>query len=439
MFRSLMSSWPLFFGLLLIMIGNGILLFLLGVRASSAGFTTTISGLMMGGYFVGFFGGSHLVPKILQDVGHIRTFGALSAIASAAVLVHIIAVDPVLWTGMRLFTGFAYAGMYIVVESWLNDKSTNETRGQMLAVYMIITMAGLSVGQLFGGLDDGITNTLFLTVSILVSVAVGAIFGTPAKTPGVFGAENLPPPPLFQISPLAFVGMGLQGFAASMIFGMGALFANIIGMTNQQGSIFLASFTIANVVMQYPIGRMSDRFDRRLVILIVASISGLAAAIASIVGLSNYWTLLGLTAIFGGFSMTIYSLCIAHANDYLSPSQMVGTASALITVNGIGAIFGPPIIAALVDLFGSYMFFATLSVVHIGLGLFVLARMYMREAVPAEAQGPFIAVPDQGTAVAASLNPETAWSELDPELIATEDPLTDNPYLDMPSLQKPSK
>ena len=120
MFRSLMSSWPLFFGLLLIMIGNGILVFLLGVRASSAGFTTTISGLMMGGYFVGFFGGSHLVPKILQDVGHIRTFGALSAIASAAVLVHIIAVDPILWTVMRLFTGFAYAGMYIVVESWLN-------------------------------------------------------------------------------------------------------------------------------------------------------------------------------------------------------------------------------------------------------------------------------------------------------------------------------
>ena len=149
MFRSLMSSWPLFFGLLLIMIGNGILVFLLGVRASSAGFTTTISGLMMGGYFVGFFGGSHFVPKILHDVGHFRTFGALSAIASAAVLVHIIAVDPVLWTVMRMFTGFAYAGMYIVVESWLNDKSTNETRGQMLAVYMIITMAGLSVCLLY--------------------------------------------------------------------------------------------------------------------------------------------------------------------------------------------------------------------------------------------------------------------------------------------------
>lgn len=136
--------------------------------------------------------------------------------------------------------------------------------------------------------------------------------------------------------------------------------------------------------------------------------------------------------------MTIYSLCIAHANDYLSPSQMVGTASALITVNGIGAIFGPPIIAAFMDIFGNYMFFAMLSGIHIGLGLFVLTRMSLREAVPAEAQGPFIAVPDQGTAVAASLNPETAWSEQDPELVKAEDPLADNPYLDMPNPQKPS-
>ena len=429
MFRSLVSSWPLFFGLLLIMIGNGILVFLLGVRASSAGFTTTISGLMMGGYFVGFFGGSHLVPKILQEVGHIRTFGALSAIASAAVLVHIIAVDPVLWTVMRLFTGFAYAGMYIVVESWLNDKSTNETRGQMLAVYMIITMTGLSVGQLFGGLDDGITNILFLTVSILVSVAVVPILVTASQAPEFSEPETVPLRRLFQISPLAFVGMGLQGFTASMIFGMGAVYANIIGMTNQQGSIFLASFTIANVVMQYPIGRMSDRFDRRLVILIVASISALAAAIASIVGLSNYWTLLGLTAIFGGFSMTIYSLCIAHANDYLTPSQMVGTASTLITVNGIGAIVGAPLVGGLIDIAGAQIYFFVIALIHGLLVGLVLVRMSIRPSVPIQAQGPFIAVPEIGTAVAASLNPEAAWSEEEDKLDNQASLFEDNPYL----------
>ncbi|MBL55319.1 MAG: MFS transporter [SAR116 cluster bacterium] len=438
MFRSLMSSWPLFFGLLLIMIGNGLLVFLLGVRASAAGFSTTVSGLMMGGYFIGFFGGSRYVPRILQDVGHIRTFGALSAIASAAVLVHIVSVNPALWTIMRLFTGFAYAGMYIVVESWLNDKSTNETRGQMLAIYMIITMAGLSAGQLLGGLDDGITNLLFLTASILVSVAVVPILITASQAPEFSEPESVSLRRLFQISPLALVGMGLQGFTASMIFGMGAIYATSIGMSNQQGSVFLASVTIANVIMQYPVGHLSDRFDRRLVILIVACISAVAAACASFVGISSYWGLVMLTALYGGFSMTIYSLCIAHANDYLSPSQMIGTASALITVNGIGAIFGPPVIAALMDLFGSFIFFAVMSGVHIGLGVFVLARMSLRSAVPAEAQGPFIAVPEQGTAVAVSLNPETAWSEPDPDTALTDDPLADNPYLDIAAPAKPS-
>jgi len=190
--------------------------------------------------------------------------------------------------------------------------------------------------------------------------------------------------------------------------------------------------------MQYPVGRLSDRFDRRLVILIVASISAVAAAGASFVGISSYWGLVLLTALYGGFSMTIYSLCIAHANDYLSPSQMIGTASALITVNGIGAIFGPPIIAALMDVFGSFVYFAVMSGVHIGLGVFVLARMSIRSAVPAEAQGPFIAVPEQGTAVAVSLNPETAWSEADPDTALTDDPLADNPYLDIAAPAKPS-
>ena len=154
MFRSLLTSWPLFFGLLLIMIGNGLMVLVLGIRASEAGFGSVISGIMMGGYFAGFFGGSAIVPRFLQDVGHIRTFGALAAIASAAVILHLIAVDPVLWTFLRIIAGFSYAGMYIVVESWLNEKSTNETRGQMLAIYMIITMAGMSGGQVLGGIYD---------------------------------------------------------------------------------------------------------------------------------------------------------------------------------------------------------------------------------------------------------------------------------------------
>lgn len=436
MFRSLLSSWPLFFGLLLIMVGNGILAFLLGVRASNAGFSNTISGFMMGAYFLGFFGGSIVVPKILSDVGHIRTFGALSAIASATILVHLLTESALLWSIMRLFSGFAYAGMYIVVESWLNEKSTNKTRGQMLSIYMIITMAGISLGQLIGGLDDGITTLFFLLASILVSVAVVPILITASRAPEFSAPESVSLRRLYKISPLAMVSMMLQGMTAGMTFGMGAVYATAIGMSPKQGSIFLASVTIANMFMQYPVGRLSDFFDRRLIIVIVAAISGVTALGASFFGIENYWTLIFLTAIYGGFSLTIYSLSIAHANDYLSPSQMIGTASTLIMVNGIGAIAGPPLVAVLMDVVGNYSYFLLSALIHFMVVLFALVRMRARASVPAEAQGPFVMVPEAGTAVVATLNPEVAWTETESVHASVADPLQNNPYLPIPAQSK---
>jgi len=435
MIRSLLSSWPLFFGLFLIMIGNGLLLFLLGVRASEAGFGTTISGIMMGGYYLGFFGGSQLVPKMLSDVGHIRTFGALSAIASSAVLLHLIAVDPVLWSVMRIFTGFAYAGMYIVVESWLNAKATNETRGQILSVYMIITMGGMSLGQVAGGFDDGISAVLFISASVLVSVAVVPILISVAPAPEFSEPESVSLRRLYDISPLAMIGMLLAGLTASMTFGVGAVYAASIGLSTKQGALFLASATIGNMLLQYPVGRLSDILDRRQVIMIVAAAASLAAVGASLMGPQNYWPLVVLMACYGGFSMTIYSLCHAHANDYLTPSQMVGTASTLITVNGIGAIIGPPLVGTLMEIAGSGIYFLLIAGIHLVLIVLVLLRMRARAPVPALAQGPFVAVPEAGTAVAATLNPEAAWTEENDLPEKGPNTLEDNPYLSMPATQ----
>ena len=429
MLRSLIASWPLFFGLFLIMIGNGLLIFMLGVRASNAGFGTFISSIMMSGYFVGFFGGSQIVPKLLSTVGHIRTFGALSAIASAAVLVHLLKTDPVLWTVMRVFTGFAYAGMYIVVESWLNAKATNDSRGQMLSIYMIITMGGLGLGQITGGLDDGAAISLFLLASILVSIAVVPILISVSPAPEFAEPESVSMRRLYSISPLAMVGMGLQGVTAAMTFGLGAIYATAIGLTSVQAAVFVASVTIGNMILQYPIGKLSDVFDRRKIIMIVSAVAGISAFGASLMGPSNYWILLVLTALYGGFSLTIYSLCIAHANDYLTPSQMVGTASTLITVNGIGAIIGPPLIGALMDIAGTQIYFVMIALIHAVLVGMALVRMSVRAAVPVQAQGPFIAVPEVGTAVAATLNPEAAWSEEDDDSDPQAPLFEDNPYL----------
>jgi len=428
MFSIIKSSWTLFFGLALIMIGNGVQLVLLGVRSSDAGFSNLVSGFVMGGYFLGLFIGSMFVPHFLSRVGHVRVFGALASIASAAVLIHIIVIDPIVWGMTRVLSGFAYAGMYIVVESWLNDSATNKTRGQILSMYLIITMGGMGIGQLLAGFDDGQAATLFLIASVAVSVAVVPILITVGKAPDFAITETISLRRLFTISPLAFVGMALQGIVAAMMFGMGSVYGTRIGLSPPEVALFMVSVTIGSVVVQYPVGRLSDIIDRRLVILFVTFLSGVFATAGMFVGASNIWLLFLIMGLFGGLSLTLYSLCIAYANDYLNPAQMVGTASALIMVNGAGSVIGSPLVAFAMDVIGDISYYGMIAFVHFGLGLFVLLRMTARESVPNEAQGPFVAVPEAGTAVGLTLNPETQWVEDEAET-AEEDPLADNPYL----------
>ena len=179
MLRSAAASWTLFFGLLLIMAGNGLQVVLLGVEAKDSGFSNVVTGFVMAGYFLGMFFGSILVPKLLNNVGHVRVFGAMSALASAAVLVIALFVNPLVWAMMRILTGFSFAGMYIVCESWLNDKSTNETRGQMLSLYMIVSMGGMGIGQILVGFGGEQSVTLFLLASVMVSIAVVPILAIP--------------------------------------------------------------------------------------------------------------------------------------------------------------------------------------------------------------------------------------------------------------------
>jgi MFS family permease len=294
---------------------------------------------------------------------------------------------------------------------------------------MIITMAGLGLGQITGGLDDGTAISLFLVASILVSIAVVPILISVSPAPEFAEPESVPIRRLYAISPLAMVGMGLQGVTAAVTFGLGAIYATKIGLTSFQAAVFVASVTIGNMVLQYPVGKLSDIFDRRKVIMIVSAVAGISAFSASLMDPSHYWILVVLTALYGGFSLTIYSLCIAHANDYLTPSQMVGTASTLITVNGIGAIIGPPLVGALMDIVGTQIYFVMIALIHALLVGMALVRMSVRAAVPIQAQGPFIAVPEVGTAVAATLNPEAAWSEEEDDVDPQAPLFEDNPYL----------
>ena len=429
MLRAIISTWTLFFGLLLISAGNGLQVVLLGTRAPEAGFSNFATSIVMSGWFAGIFLGSIIVPNILAKVGHVRVFGAMAAIASATVLIHVVFLNPSVWTAMRFASGLSFAGMYIVCESWLNEKATNETRGQLLSLYTIINMGGMGAGQMMVSFGQEGGAGLFLTASVMVSIAVVPILITASAAPSFEAPDRISFRRLIQVSPLAVFGMTFIGVIIAMIFGMGAVYGNLIGLTNPQIGYFITAITLGTLIFQYPIGRLSDKFDRRAVILASSIVAGLTASVAGLFGPERFPILLILMVILGGLIFSLYSLFIAHANDYLAPSQMVAMSSGLLMINGAGAVIGSPLAASVIEFVGTPGFMPTIAGILFLLAGFVIYRMSMRSAVPAEAQGVFVAIPDASSGVAVNLSPEVEWVMDQDEGDDENDPFKNNPYV----------
>ena len=321
MLSAISSCWALLLGIALIMIGNGLQGTLLGLRATLEGFGTTVTGLVMTGYFLGFFAGSTIVPTLVSRVGHIRVFAALASIASGAVLLHSIFVEPVSWGIFRLVTGFCYAGLYIVAESWLNDAATNETRGQLLSIYMVTVLGGMGCGQFLLNTASPESFELFVLVSLMVSVSLVPISLTAGRAPNFDTPDRVSVAELYRLSPLGLVGALAIGTIHSSFFAMGAVYANAIGLSIDQLSVFIAAALFGGVLMQWPIGRLSDRFDRRIVITVVTVLAGVISLLPATMTELDYTSLVATIAIFGGLSLPLYSLCLAHTNDHITRGQ----------------------------------------------------------------------------------------------------------------------
>jgi MFS family permease len=386
MVSAIRSTWALLLGFGLLMLGDGLQGTLLGLRASLEGFQTTVTGLVLSAFYLGFLGGSVLAPRMVRRVGHIRTFAALASVASAAILIHAVIVEPVTWGALRLTTGFCFAGLYVATESWLNDRATNETRGQLLSVYMLVMYVGVGAGQFLLNVADPLGYILFILVSVLISIALVPLLLSAEPAPEFENPDMLGVATLYRISPLGVVGAFGTGWANSAFFAMGPVFAEGLGYSVAEVSIFMSAAVAGCVVLQWPIGHASDRFDRRTVLMLVTFLA--AAAALGAVGLieSGPLALYAVVALFGGLSFPMYSLCIAHANDYLEPSQMVPASGALVLVGGIGAILGPFSASAAMTLLGPAGLFWCLTVVHVALGVFALYRMARRPARPLDAQ-----------------------------------------------------
>lgn len=363
------------------MLGDGLQGTLLAVRADQEGFSTTKTGLIMSSFYVGFLCGSITAPRIMAQVGHIRVFAALAALASTSILVHAVFIDVWVWIGLRLVSGFCFAGLYVVAESWLNDRATNATRGKLLSIYMVVTYAGVGVGQLFLNLADPQGYPLFVLSSVLISLAVVPLLLSAGESPDHEESVSISLRAMYRISPLGMVGMFAVGMVTATFFALGPVYAQRIGLDLQQISFYMASAVVGIVLFQWPIGALSDRYDRRLILTIVTLLTATAAFACVFLDNLTFAYQLIAVGVFAGLAMPLYSVCVAYTNDHLEPRQMVAASGTLVLVSGIGAVLGPTGVAAVMDLTTDRSFFWCMGGIHLVTGLFALYRMARRSRI----------------------------------------------------------
>ena len=399
MITVLSNSWALLLGMLLLMLGNGLHGTLIGVRGEIEQFTTFEMSIVMSAYFVGFLGASRLVPDLIRRVGHVRVFAALGSFISAVLIIFPLFAHPIVWTLGRLIIGFCFCGVYIVAESWLNNGASNDNRGKALSLYMIVQMAGIVAGQGLLLVADPGGYVLFMVISILVSISFAPILLSISPTPAFQRTNPMTLRQLYVSSPLGCVGMFLLGGVFSSQFGMAAVFSAAADLRLGQISAFVAAFYVGAMVLQYPIGWFSDRMDRRVLISIVSAMGALAALVG-IFGWSSFPVLLGAAFLIGGMSNPLYSLLIAHTNDFLNYEDMVAASSGLLFINGLGAISGPLIVGWVMDRFGPSGFFLVICTLMGGLTIYALYRMTQRASVAVEDTGVYAAVAPNASPVA---------------------------------------
>ena len=322
------STWPLLLGMGVLMLGAGLQSTLLGVRAQTEGFTTSAIGFVMSCYYAGFLVGTVIAPRLIRGVGHVRVFSAFAAVAAASTLCQAVFVMPGVWAAMRLVTGVCFAGIYVVAESWLNDRATQETRSRLLALYMVVLYGGMGAAQFLLLVADTSSDTPFMLVAALICLAIVPLVLSAHSAPVVDTPQSVRFRDLYRRSPLGVFAVIMSGLMASIVFSLGPVYAQQSGMDAAEIATFMAGSILAGVVTQYPIGMLADRLDRRSVI---AGVALLAAAFALWVGA---WPampdllVLPVAAIVSGLVLSVYSLGVSHVNDRLETSEMVAASSA---------------------------------------------------------------------------------------------------------------
>lgn len=389
MFSTIRLVSSLLLGIALLMVGAGGLTTALAFRMGVAGLPSTAVGIVTSMYFIGLVLGTGYCHRLISNVGHIRAFAALGSVMSAATLAHALSADPWVWGALRFIVGFTTVGMYMCTESWLNEKSSNEIRGQVFSLYQVVLYLGQGAGQFMINIPDAHGSILFIFASILMSLAILPVAITRVSAP------ELPKPVRFRlgrlwgISPTGMTASLASGGVMGAFYGLGALFAQKAGLETSDTSLFMGAVIIGGLVLQWPIGKLSDMFDRRRVMVGVSFATVLICYAMMDKNANNGSGLLALGALFGGLSFTLYPLAVAYTNDYIGPEDRVPASGGLMIAYGIGASLGPAAGAVFMDMLGPSGLFVFIGGVALLLMVFILWRITQRQAPPLAEQGDY--------------------------------------------------
>jgi MFS family permease len=368
----------------LLLMGNGLQMMLLPLRAQMENFSSFSIGIMGSSYYLGFVAGCLLGPWAIRRVGHIRAFAAMVSLASAVALFHLLLISPASWWLFRIFTGFCIAGLYLVIESWLNDRATNETRGLIMSSYIMVSLGVWALGQLLVTIANPSGPTLFLVASILVSLAAIPIAFTRSEQPAPPRMTHLHLSRLYKTSPAGFVGCFSIGLVNGSIWSLGPVYTSQSGHSVQETAIFMSLIVAVGALTQIPVGRLSDRVDRRVILawLFIFS-AGFGLLLWLLSDLSRI-EVFALAIGIGAFAMPAYSVAIAHAFDHTPQRRMVQTSAGLLLVNGSGSVLGPLLASGLMGAMGPGALFLFTAVIHLSAAVYLIQRIAQRKPLLAK-------------------------------------------------------
>lgn len=402
MFATILPVRSLLVAIFVLMAGSGFLSTLIGLRLDHAGSGTMTIGIIATAYFGGIVIGALRAGDIVRRVGHIRAFAVFVSLLSMSTLTYALYEEPLVWAALRLIDGLCVAGVFICVESWLNERAETKTRGTVLAWYMVSLYSGQAIGQLLLRSGEIAPQVPFELASLLISLAVIPVCLTRSAAPELQDAASLPLRRLFEASPLGVVGAGSTGLLLGAFYGLAAIYARRIGLDLSDTATFMTTVILGGVSLQWPLGHLSDRYDRRRVI--VACFAATLVISLILAAQPKGFFLLGLGAAFGGLSFALYPLCVAYVNDRLLPSERVTASGQLVLLYSTGAAIGPLGAAAFMTFAGPGGLFIFIALAAAGMLAFGLLRLAVSDPVPGAAQQDFHILP-RTTPVAALLDP----------------------------------